>query len=76
MPATNISSPKTNGSKTDLHPVTALFPKLPAGALPSGLVTVQLRVPIEGVKYELWYLDVSCRKAATHAAMQSPPSTE
>lgn len=61
LPAVNISSPATNGSKTDLKTATALFAKLPSSAPASGLITVRLRVPVEGVHYELWYLDTRCR---------------
>lgn len=61
LPPVNVSSPATNGSRTDLGIATALFPKMPPAALKSGLVTVRLRVPVDGVHYELWYLDVNCR---------------
>ncbi len=55
-----VSTPPSNGTRTDLVAATALLPPLPAAALASGLVTVRLRVPAAGVKYALWYVDVSC----------------
>ena len=63
-PPATIASPATDGSGKQLAAATALFGALPPAALASGLVTVRLRVPAAGVKYELWYVDVSCRAAA------------
>jgi hypothetical protein len=60
-PPATIASPATDGSGKQLAAGTALFDALPPAALGNGLVTVRLRVPVVGVKYELWYVDVACR---------------
>lgn len=66
LPTATVLSPATNGSRTDLKAVTTLFDPLPPAALSSGLVTLRLTVPgppinVNITKYELWYVDVSCR---------------
>lgn len=60
LPPVLLSTPPTNGSRTDFEPIVATFPPLPPAALKNGLVAVQLRVPVEGVKYSLRALDVQC----------------
>ena len=60
-PPATIASPATDGSGKQLAAATALFGALPPAALASGLVTVRLRVPAAGVKYELWFVDAGCR---------------
>jgi len=61
LPPIMINSPATDGTGKEQVAVTALFGALTPAALSNGLVTVQLRVPVAPVHYELWYVDVNCR---------------
>jgi hypothetical protein len=54
-------SAAANGTRKDWTGVVATFPApAPGAALPSGLITVRLRVPIATVTYEIRSLDVMC----------------
>lgn len=61
LPPVVVAAPPGRAGPPVFSPVTALFPQMPAAALANGLVTVRLRVPVEGVKYRLLSLDVTCR---------------
>ena len=61
LPPVTITSVPMSSKKPVFVGVSALFPPLPAAALPNGLVAVHLRVPVENVKYQLAAIDVACR---------------
>lgn len=63
LPGVNVTAPSTGGSKAVFkYAPPALFPPLPAAALPSGLVAVRLSVvtPV-APRVVLRALDVTCR---------------
>jgi hypothetical protein len=63
LPGVNVTAPSTGGSKAAFkYAPPALFPPLPAAALPSGLVAVRLSVvtPV-APRFVLRALDVACR---------------
>ena len=60
LPARTIVAPDTGGNTSAFVPVSTTFPDLPAAASPTGLVTVQLRVPIDHAAYYLKRIDVVC----------------
>ena len=63
LPAVNVTAPATGGEHGTFAPAApALFPPLPAAALPNGLVTVRLSVVTPAApQFSLRALDVTCR---------------
>jgi hypothetical protein len=65
LPEVNVTAPQTGGNRSLFLPAApALFPPLPAAALPNGLVAVRLHVVTAvAPHFALRALDVTCRTA-------------
>ena len=70
LPAKTVVAPNTGGNTSVYEPVSAMFAPLPPAASTNGLVTVQLRIPIDHAAYYLRRVDVVC---ATGVSVTTDP---